>query len=46
VIVSVDGKAIAQVQDLNSALDPHKSGDTITLTIVRDDQRQDIQVTL
>ena len=46
VIVSVDGKAMAQVQDLNATLDPHKSGDTITLTIVRDEQRQDIHVTL
>jgi S1-C subfamily serine protease len=46
VIVSLDGKAIAQVQDLNAALDPHKNGDTITLTIIRDEQRQDIQITL
>lgn len=46
VIVSLDGKPISQVQDLNAALDTHKSGDKVTLTIIRDEQRQDVQVTL
>jgi S1-C subfamily serine protease len=46
IIVAVDGKPIKSKDDLNAALENHKPGDTITLTIVRDEQRQDVKVTL
>ncbi|HLW67714.1 MAG TPA: trypsin-like peptidase domain-containing protein [Gemmataceae bacterium] len=46
VVVAIDGKPIEKGEDLYSALQDHKIGDTVTLTIMRDDQRQDIQVTL
>jgi S1-C subfamily serine protease len=46
IIMSVDGKKISQVKDLPSALSSHKSGDKITLSIIRDGQQQDVQVTL
>lgn len=46
VIVAVDGKAIDNAADLNAVLDRHQVGDTITVTIERDDKRQDVKVTL
>jgi S1-C subfamily serine protease len=46
VIVAIDGKAINNARDLYSALEPHQVGDTITVTVLRDDQRKDVKVTL
>jgi S1-C subfamily serine protease len=46
VIVAVDGKPINNFQDLGAALENHKVGDTITVTIERDGKREDVQVTL
>jgi S1-C subfamily serine protease len=46
VIVAVDGKAIANGKELSAAVQQHKVGDTVKLTIIRDDKRQDVQVTL
>ncbi len=46
IIVAMDGKPIKSVEDLYSALDAHKIGDTVTLTILRDDRKQDVKVTL
>jgi S1-C subfamily serine protease len=46
VIVAVDGEAIKQVKDLYSVLDKHKSGDKVTITILRAGKRQDVQVML
>jgi S1-C subfamily serine protease len=46
VIIAVDGKKINSSRDLNAALEPHQVGDTITLTIIRDDQQKDVKVTL
>jgi S1-C subfamily serine protease len=46
VIVAVDGKAIHKVQDLYSALASRKGGDKITLTVLRDEKRLDVQLTL
>jgi S1-C subfamily serine protease len=46
IIVALDGKPIRNGKDLYTALDRHKEGDTLTLTIIRDGNRQDVQVTL
>jgi S1-C subfamily serine protease len=46
VIVAMDGQAIARSLDLFTALEQHQAGDTVTLTIVRNQQRQDVKVTL
>ncbi|HLJ94446.1 MAG TPA: trypsin-like peptidase domain-containing protein [Gemmataceae bacterium] len=46
VIVALDGKPIENNRDLTTALDHHQVGDTVTLTIERNGERQDVQVTL
>jgi 2-alkenal reductase len=46
-LIAVDGHPILQYDDLISYLVTHKSpGDTITLTVLRGDQKQDVQLTL
>jgi S1-C subfamily serine protease len=46
VILALDGKTIDNVQDLYSALEHHRVGDKVKLTIERDGKRQDVEVTL
>jgi S1-C subfamily serine protease len=46
VIVALDGKPIRSGHDLYAALDAHKPGDTVALTVVRGGQRQEVQATL
>jgi S1-C subfamily serine protease len=46
IIVAFDDKPVKTIDDLYAALEAHKPGDTVTLTIVRDKQRQEVQVTL
>jgi S1-C subfamily serine protease len=46
IIVAVDGKAIHSGADLSSTLQQYEVGDTVTLTIIRDGNRQDVKVTL
>lgn len=46
IIVAIDDKRIANLKDLHSALDHYKVGDTITVGILRDKQRQDVKITL
>jgi S1-C subfamily serine protease len=46
VIVAVDGKAVNQGKDLFAAVDRFHVGDAATVTILRDEQRQDLKVTL
>ncbi len=46
VIVGVDGAAIHKQQDLYRALDDHKVGDRIKLTVMRDGQKRDVEVKL
>ncbi len=46
VIVAVDGKPVKKVNDLFDLLSQHQAGDTVTLTVERDDQRQDVKATL
>jgi len=46
VIVKMDGKAINSAEDLQKLLNAHNTGDKVTLTIVRDGKREDVQATL
>jgi VCBS repeat-containing protein len=46
VIVAVNGKPINSAKELTAAIEQYKVGDTVTLTIVRDGERQDVQITL
>jgi S1-C subfamily serine protease len=46
VIVAVDGKAVEKSTDLHAALQHYHVGDKVTLTIMRDEQKQDITLTL
>jgi S1-C subfamily serine protease len=45
-IISIDGQPVKKVNDLFTALDDHKVGDTVTLGIVRDGQEIKVPVTL
>jgi S1-C subfamily serine protease len=44
--VAIDGKPIHNSEDLAKAIEGHKPGDTIAVTVVRDGKRQDVSVTL
>jgi S1-C subfamily serine protease len=46
VIVALDGKSVEKTTDLFEALDPHKVGDEVTVTVKRGDGRVDLRVTL
>jgi len=46
IIVAIDGKRIDNMSDLYDFLEHHRVGDTVTLTIVREGQRQDVQLKL
>jgi S1-C subfamily serine protease len=46
VIVKVDGQAISSLSDLQAYIGTKKPGDTVTVSVVRSGQTQDIQVTL
>ncbi len=45
-IVGLDGQDIATAQDLSAALNTHRAGDTVTITIFRGRGRMDVQVKL
>ena len=45
-IVGIDGQEITTPQDLSGALNAHRAGDTITLTIYRGQHRLTVHVTL
>jgi len=45
-IVAVDGKPIRNSNDLYRVLDNHEVGDTVKVTIQREDRRGDVEVTL
>ncbi len=45
-IVGCDGQEITSPQDLSNALNEHRAGDTVTLTIYRGKQRMNVKVTL
>jgi len=46
VIVAIDDQAIKNAKDLFSALEKHKVGDTVKVTVERDGERRDMSVTL
>src|SRR5215510_6529961 len=45
-IVSVDGQEVQDQQDLSHAMQNHRAGDTVTVTIYRGKKRVDLKVTL
>lgn len=45
-IVAMDGQEIANAQDLSAAMNSHRAGDVVTLTIFRGQKRMDVKVTL
>ena len=45
-IVAIDGEQIADLQDLSNAMNRHKSGDTVTLTLYRGKRKLDVKVVL
>jgi S1-C subfamily serine protease len=46
IITAVDGKAVKSVPDLSAYLNTKKAGDSVTLSILRDGSKMDVQVTL
>jgi S1-C subfamily serine protease len=46
VILRVDGDDVVSPDDLAEAIAAHRPGDVVTLTILRDDERQQVDVTL
>ena len=46
VIVGLDGKPIEDFGDLDAELDAHQFGDSVTLTVRRNGQRREVDVTL
>ena len=45
-IVAIDGQEIANDQDLAAAVNSHRAGDTVTVTVFRGRKRLDLKVTL
>ena len=45
-IVAIDGEEIGDQQDLSNAMNRHKAGDTVTVTIYRGKRKMDVKVTL
>ncbi|HEX3569551.1 MAG TPA: trypsin-like peptidase domain-containing protein [Acidobacteriaceae bacterium] len=45
-IVGFDGQEIANRQDLSAAMNAHRAGDTVTVTVFRGRKRMDVKVTL
>lgn len=45
-IVALDGQEIATPQDLSAAMNSHKAGDTVTLTVFRGRRRMEVKVVL
>ncbi|MGA2253880.1 MAG: trypsin-like peptidase domain-containing protein [Thermoguttaceae bacterium] len=45
-ILAIDGQTLESADDLLSAQESHKIGDTVTLLLLRDGQRREVKVTL
>jgi S1-C subfamily serine protease len=45
-IVAMDGQEIANAQDLSAAMNSHRAGDEVTLTVFRGRKRMDVKVKL
>jgi S1-C subfamily serine protease len=46
IIVAIDDKPVRKVDDLNTILEAYQVGDTVKVTVERDGQRRDVDVTL
>ncbi len=46
IIVEIDGKNVKKLEDILSALDSHKIGDTIPCKVLRDGEKQDLSIVL
>jgi S1-C subfamily serine protease len=46
VIIAIDGKQIGSMEDLAGLLDDYKPGDQVTLTILRDGEQVELELTL
>ncbi|MHC4606692.1 MAG: S1C family serine protease [Planctomycetota bacterium] len=46
VIVAIDGEKIGGVEDLHRVIDGHAIGDVVTVTVLREEKRVDVRVTL
>ena len=46
VIVAVDGNPVQKRDDFYGQMEKHKPGDTVTLTLLRDDQQVEVKVGL
>jgi S1-C subfamily serine protease len=46
IIVALNGKEIKNIQSLLTRLDDQKVGDTVTLTVVNDGKKREVEVTL
>lgn len=45
-LVAVDGQAVKSASDFLALMDAYKPGQTVTLTIIRDGQQQEVEMTL
>ena len=45
-VIAIDGQPIQSSESLVAAIHEHKVGDTVTITVVRGSQQQDLKVTL
>jgi S1-C subfamily serine protease len=45
-IVAMDGQEIANAQDLSAAMNSHRAGDVVTLTVFRGQKKMNVKVTL
>ena len=45
-VIAIDGQSIQSSESLVAAIHEHKVGDTVTMTVVRGSQQQDLKVTL
>jgi putative serine protease PepD len=46
IILSVEGRAVSSTQDLAAAIDRHKPGERVTVTVLRNNNRMEIPVVL
>jgi S1-C subfamily serine protease len=45
-IIAIDGEQIGDLQDLSNAMNRHKAGDTVTVTVYRGKRKLDVKVVL
>ena len=45
-VIAIDGKAVDSSESLVANIHEHKVGDTVTLTVIRGSQKQDLKITL